>query len=131
MKPAMLIASSVLVALAASADSPLRDARGGPAMKATFLVLYHPGPRWVAGKAIREQPPKEHGKYLIDLYARGVMKSAGPFEDNTGAALVIEATDEAEAKSVIAADPAVKNGVFTPEIHHWAPVPWDKYLKKR
>ena len=131
MKHAVLIASSVLVAVVASAGSPLRHAQGGPAMKSTFLVLYRPGPHWVAGKPIREQPPKEHGKYLLDLYARGAMKSAGPFEDNTGAAVIIEATDEAEAKALIAADPAVKNGIFTSEIHLWALVPWDKYLKKR
>jgi uncharacterized protein YciI len=131
MKLTMLIASSVLVAMAAGAGSALRDAQGGPAVKSTFLVLYRPGPKWIAGKPIREQPPKEHGKYLLDLYARGVMKSAGPFEDNTGAAVVIEATDEAEAKALVDGDPAIKNGVFTSEIHLWAVVPWDKYLKKR
>src|SRR5262245_43339159 len=89
MRHAMLIISSVLVVAAVSLWSSPRDAQGGPAMKSTYLVLYHPGPHWVAGKPIRQQPPKEHGKYLLDLYARGAMKSAGPFEDNTGAAVVI------------------------------------------
>jgi uncharacterized protein len=129
MKYAVLV-SLTLVAAAVAGWMPPRGAHGGPAMKPTFLALYRPGPQWAAGKPIREQPPKEHGKYLLDLYARGVMKFAGPFDDNTGAAVVVEAADEAEARALIAADPAVKNGVFAAEIHPWALVPWEKYLKK-
>lgn len=131
MKHAALVVVTVLVAAAAGIRSPVEEARGGPAMKTTFLVLYRPGPHWVAGKPIREQPPKEHGKYLLDLYARGAMKHAGPFEDNTGAAIVLEAADEAEARSLVAGDPAVKNGIFTAELHPWALVPWESYLKKK
>jgi uncharacterized protein len=121
----------VVVALAAGLPSPVREARGGPAMKTTYLVLYRPGPHWVAGKPIREQPPREHGKYMLDLYARGAMKHAGPFDDNTGAAIVLEAADEAEARSLVAGDPAVKTGTFTAELHPWALVPWESYLKKK
>jgi uncharacterized protein YciI len=130
MKPAALMLSLVLVTVLASTGSPVRQARGGPAMKSTYLALYRPGPHWVAGKPIREQPPKEHGKYLLDLYARGAMKFAGPFDDNTGAAVVVEAADEAEARALIAADPAIKSGIFSFELHPWALVPWDNYLKK-
>jgi uncharacterized protein YciI len=126
----MWFLSGVLVAMVASMWSPAREAHGGPATKSTFLVLYRPGPHWAAGKPIRAQPPKEHGKYLLDLYARGAMKMAGPFDDNTGAAVVVEAADEAEAKALVAGDPAVKNGVFAYELHPWALVPWENYLKK-
>jgi uncharacterized protein YciI len=100
-------------------------------VKSTFLVLYRPGPAWAAGKHIREQPPKEHGKYLLGLFERGVLKSAGPFEDDTGAAIVLEAADAAEAEALIAGDPAVKARIFTHEIHPWSPVPWEKYVKKK
>jgi uncharacterized protein YciI len=126
---AVLVLTAGLVA--AAAGPPAREARGGPAMKSTFLVLYRPGPHWAPGKPIREQPPKEHGKYLLDLYARGAMRFAGPFDDNTGAAVVLEAADEAEAKALVGGDPAVKNGIFTAELHPWALVPWENYLKKR
>jgi uncharacterized protein YciI len=126
---AVLVLSAVL--MTAAAGSPAREPRGGPAMKSTFLVLYRPGPHWVPGKPIREQPPKEHGKYLLDLYARGTMRFAGPFDDNTGAAVVLEAADEAEAKALVEGDPAVKGGIFTAELHPWALVPWENYLKKR
>jgi len=131
MKPAVLVVATILVAVAATLWSPTRAARGGPAMTTTFLVLYRPGPHWVAGKPIRDQPPKEHGKYLLDLYARGALKFAGPFDDNTGAAIVVEAADRAAAEALVAGDPAVKNGIFAAELHPWALVPWENYLKKK
>jgi uncharacterized protein YciI len=131
MTRAVYLVSGMIIALAASAWLPPGQANGGPAMKSTFLVIYRPGPAWVPGKPIRDQPPKEHGKYMLELYERGVMKSAGPFNDDTGAAIVLEAADEAEAQSLIAADPAVKARIFTHEVHLWAVVPWEKYVKKK
>ena len=125
-----LLPSIVVVALAVSLWSPPRGAQGEP-RKSTFLVLYRPGPAWAPGKHIREQPPKEHGKYLLGLYERGVMKFAGPFDDDTGAAIVLETADAAEANAVIEADPAIKARIFTHEIHPWAPVAWEKYVKKK
>jgi uncharacterized protein YciI len=118
------------IVVAAIVGWPSRRSHGGPAMKSTFLVLYRPGPAWVVGKHIRDQPPKEHGKYMLQLYERGVMKSAGPFEDDTGAAIVLEAADQTEAQSLIEADPAIKARIFTHEIHPWGLVPWEKYVKK-
>ena len=59
------------------------------------------------------------------------MKSAGPFDDDTGAAIVLEAADQAEAQALVAADPAVDAQIFAHEIHPWALVPWEKYVKKR
>lgn len=107
----------------ATASEPASSAR-------TFLVLYSPGPAWVAGKPIREQPPKAHGRYLLDLYEQGKLTSAGPFDDDSGAALVLTVADADEAEALIAADPAVADGVFRYRIHPWAPVPWQQYLRK-
>jgi hypothetical protein len=42
--------------------------------KATFLVIYRPSPAWLAGKPISEQPLKEHGTYILSLYAQGLVK---------------------------------------------------------
>jgi uncharacterized protein YciI len=131
MKLALLLLSGAVVARVVSVGLPTGQAHGGPAVTSSFLVIYRPGPAWVAGKHIREQPPKEHGKYLVELYARGVMKSAGPFEDDTGAAIVLEAADLAQAEALIAGDPAIKARIFTHEIHSWGLVPWDKYVKKK
>jgi uncharacterized protein YciI len=108
-----------------AADTPLPTAA-----KSTFLVTYRPGPSWLAGKPVSQQPLGEHFKYMVSLYAQGAMKFAGPFADDTGGAGVLEATSKEEAESLIAADPAVTAGVMTYQIHPWNLVPWDKYVKK-
>ena len=100
------------------------------AAKSTFLVIYRPGPSWLQGKTLSEQPLKEHGKYMLSLYAKGSLKFAGPFTDDAGGAVVLEVAGEDEARTIVAEDPAVKSGVFIHEIHPWALVQWDKYVKK-
>jgi len=111
---------------AGAADTPAEAV----AARTTFLVIYRPGPAWLQGKPVSEQPLKEHGKYLLSLYAKGTMKSAGPFTDDAGGAVVLEAADLQEAKAMVLEDPAVKTGVFLYELHPWRPVTWEKYLKK-
>jgi hypothetical protein len=60
-----------------------------PTTKATYLVIYRPGPAWVTGKSVMEQPLQEHGKYMLSLYMKGSMKLAGPFADNAGGAVFV------------------------------------------
>jgi len=98
--------------------------------KITFLLIYRPGPAWPPGKLVSELPLREHGNYMLSLYVKGSLKLAGPLTDNAGGAVVLEVADEAEAKAVIANDPAVKAGIFVHELHPWAPVRWEKYLNK-
>src|SRR6266404_5814822 len=98
--------------------------------KTTFLVIYRPGPAWLVGKSVAEQPLKEHGKYMLGLYVKGAMKLAGPLTDNAGGAVVLEVAGESEAKAIVAADPAVKSGVFLCEMHPWELKPWGKYEQK-
>jgi uncharacterized protein YciI len=98
--------------------------------KSTFLVVYRPGPSWVTGKSLSEQPLKEHGNYMLSLYTKGSLKFAGPFGDDAGGAVVLEVSSEAEARAIVAADPAVKSGIFLHEMHPWTLVEWDKFLKK-
>jgi uncharacterized protein YciI len=100
------------------------------ATKATYLVLYRPGPAWLTGKSVMEQPLKEHGKYMLSLYIKGSMKLAGPLTDNAGGAVLLEVSGEAEAKAIVANDPAVKSGVFVCEMHPWKLQPWEEFAKK-
>jgi uncharacterized protein len=101
-----------------------------PARKATYLVLYRPGPAWLPGKSILDQPLKEHGKYMLSLYIKGAMKLAGPLTDEAGGAVLLEVSDETEAKAIVANDPAVKSGIFVYEMHPWKLQPWDEFAKK-
>ena len=98
--------------------------------KQTFLVVYKPGPGWLPGKPVIEQPLKEHGKYMLSLYKSGIMRFAGPFEDNAGGAVVLELSGEEEAKKVVSQDPGVISHIFVYEMHPWQLVQWDQYVKK-
>ena len=100
------------------------------AAKATFLVMYRPGPAWLAGKSISEQPLKEHGTYMLSLYAQGLVKLAGPLTDDAGGAVVLEVVNESVAKAIVTEDPAVKSGVFVYEMHPWELKLGGEYAKK-
>ena len=120
----------LVVLLCSSQILTAADEKQQVASKATFLVIYRPGPAWLVGKSVSEQPLKEHGKYMLGLYVRGSMKLAGPLTDNAGGAVVLEVADQSEAQAIVAQDPAVKSGIFVYEMHPWELKPWAKYAKK-
>ena len=96
----------------------------------SYLVVYRPGPRWLPGKPLEEQPLREHGRYMLDLYKRGVMRLAGRFADGSGGAMLIGADDHASAQAIVAADPAVVAETFTYELRQWAFVDWASLAKR-
>jgi uncharacterized protein len=118
------------LALISSAEgwAATNDQNQAPA-KATFLVIYRPGPAWLVGKSVSEQPLKDHGKYMLNLYVNGLMMLAGPLTDNAGGAVVLTVADDAKAKEIVANDPAVRSGIFVYEMHPWELKPWDRYAK--
>jgi uncharacterized protein YciI len=95
--------------------------------RSTYLVVYRPGPAWLPGKSVKEQPLLEHGRYMQSLYLQGVLKLAGPFSDNAGGAVVFEAQNDREANAVVAADPAVTSHIFLYELHPWGLVRWERF----
>ena len=120
-----------LVAMYSSAQSPIETTNPHEAAtKATYLVLYRPGPKWLTGKSVMEQPLKDHGKYMLSLYIKGSMKLAGPLTDNAGGAVLLEVGNEAEAKAIVTNDPAVRSGIFVYEMHPWKLQPWEEFAKK-
>jgi uncharacterized protein len=121
------VAVAVLVGCAASAAAQ----ETVPKAKTTYLVVYRPGPSWLPGKPLAEQPLKEHGRYMIELYGKGTLKMAGPFLDDSGGAMVVEADTEAGAKAIVAADPAVVGGIMLADLRPWRIVDWEPYLKKK
>lgn len=121
---ALVAAASMLFPLASRASEP------GATAKTTYLLIYRPGPAWPRGTSVSELPLREHGSYMLSLYEKGLMKQAGPLADDAGGAVVLEVSDEAQARQIVANDPAVRSGIFVHELHRWAPVQWQKYLKK-
>jgi uncharacterized protein YciI len=102
-----------------------------PPAKSTYLVIYRAGPAWAPGKRLSELPLKEHGRYMLSLYAKGLLKIASGLGDDTGGAVVLEVVDQAQAEALVADDPAVKTGLFLHELHPWRLVPWEEHLKKQ
>ncbi|MCU0492764.1 MAG: YciI family protein [Chloroflexaceae bacterium] len=84
-----------------------------------FLVIYRPGPSWLAGKPIAEQPLAGHFAYMEQLYSQGILRLGGPFLDDSGAAAVLEADDLTTAQQLAAHDPAVVAGVAVVSVHGW------------
>lgn len=98
--------------------------------KSMYLVVYRPGPAFISGKPLAEQPLKEHGRYMLSLYKQGTLKFAGGFSDNAGGAAAFEAASDEEARAVVAADPAVASQVFLADLHPWRLVDWERIIKK-
>ena len=96
-----------------------------------YLVVYRPGPSFRTGKPLKEQDLKEHAKYMLDLYAQGTLLSAGPFLDESGGAVILNAPDHAAATAITEKDPAVHAGVFIYQLYPWRQQDWAQHLKRR
>lgn len=129
----ILMSLSASTAIATSAGATEIKREGGTtsaSAKSTYLVLYRPGEAWKSGTPIGELPLREHGRYMLDLYQRGAMRFAGPFADDSGAAVMIEAEDDEAARALVEADPAVASKIFHFEVHRWSLVPWAEIEKR-
>lgn len=82
-----------------------------------FVLIYMPGSAWLEGKPTLEQPLKAHLDYMHRLKQTGKLTSGGPFMDNSGGLAIVEADDADEARTIMSADPAVREQVFKPEMH--------------
>jgi len=82
-------------------------------MRNTFIILWAPGPAWVAGKTVREQPYwDQHAEFMDRLFENGTVVLGGPFADATGSLVVVEAENEQEVADLFALDPFVVQGIF-------------------
>jgi uncharacterized protein YciI len=87
--------------------------RKGMRMKNTFMILWGPGPAWVAGKTVREQPYwDDHAVFMDRLFENGMVLLGGPFADATGSMVIVEAENEQEVADLIAQDPFVVHDIF-------------------
>ena len=101
----------------------------GPALAQTapnvtyFLFIYRAGPSWQTGKPMSVQGLGPHGAYMGKLVGEGVVMAGGPMMDLEGGGLaIVKAKDIAEAKTLLAADPAIVSGIMVADVRTWRPL---------
>jgi uncharacterized protein YciI len=91
-------------------------------MKKAIALFLEPGPNWDHSKDLREQAYwDEHAKFVDDLFGRGVIMMAGPFEPRgTGALVILNVTTREEAFAIYAGDPWKHQGILqVAEAREW------------
>lgn len=96
------------------------------AARPVYLVVYSAGPAWKPGTLLRELPLRDHGRFMLSLHQRSLLRLAGAFADGSGGAAVFEADNDDEARALIDRDPAVTARLFTYSLRRWALVDWEK-----
>jgi uncharacterized protein YciI len=85
-----------------------------------FVLIHRPGPAWLASTPYHEQPGVErHVEYMAGLFESRRMPLGGPFLDDAGGMVLLEATDLKSAQGIADADPTVRDGLLTVEVHPW------------
>ena len=85
-----------------------------------FVVIYTPGPAWLAGKSVSEQPfYREHGRYMHQVFADKRLLMGGPFLDNQGGLGILDVESVAQALEILAHDPAVQAQFLEAHVHPW------------
>jgi len=113
--PGLALALGVLAVSPAKAQPP---AAGPP----VFVIIYRAGPAWKPGLPATQQPLAHHGAYVRKLAKEGTLIAGGPFAGLEGGMALLHAPDAAAARAILAADPAVTEGVMIGEVRAWTPL---------
>lgn len=107
---------------AGASAAPASTAAAPGARDLRFVVFHRPGPAWLAGKSMFEQPGiREHVAHYRRLLAAGKLVMGGPHLDGPGGGMMIPApgVPEDEIRAFAADDPAVKSGLLLVEVRPW------------
>lgn len=103
--------------------SPAGRAQQAPPMQDIRYVVFHrPGPAWIPGKTLFEQPGvREHVAHYRQWLASGKLEMGGPHLDAAGGGMMIPVAGvgEDEAGRFAGDDPAVASGVLVFEVRPW------------
>jgi uncharacterized protein len=85
------------------------------------LVMMHHETAWQGTSEQTDEVLAAHRKYIQGLRHDGKLGAAGVFEGESDLAgmVIFRRMPIEEARSLVAADPAVKAGYFRPELHAW------------
>lgn len=118
-----LLLAIVAAGPARSADPAGPSNAGAPvAVKAElYIFLFRPGPNWRDGVPMRDQDLRAHAAYHSQLVREGRGFAGGGYTEMDGGMAIVRAANRSEAEAILAADPAILNGVFTAEVRAWRP----------
>jgi uncharacterized protein YciI len=90
-------------------------------MKNKFVVISSAGPNRDLSKGTREQPLwDEHAAFIDQLVADGFVSMGGPFVEEGGSMLIVNADDEGEVREKLKSDPWIKHGILKLEsVRRW------------
>ncbi len=89
-------------------------------MAKSFVVYYEPGPNWLQGMPMKDQPLKAHVEYMLALHDRERLTMGGPFADDSGALVIFAAESIEEVEDILSSDPAIVSGIFTATVKEWS-----------
>jgi uncharacterized protein YciI len=84
-----------------------------------YAIIYTPGPARIAGRPGDQQPLNPHNEYLQKLRAAKTLLQISYSSDDKTEVAVFEVYSEAEAKQLMAMDPAVGTGTLNAELRQW------------
>jgi uncharacterized protein YciI len=90
-------------------------------MKRTFVVLSVHGPNWDKSRGVREQDYWDaHAAFIDGLYDKGWIRLGGPFPEDAGSMLVVEAESADEVRQTMAGDPWGQQGILLlDQVRRW------------
>lgn len=86
------------------------------------VVFHQPGPAWVAGLGLSEQPGlRAHVAHYRTWLEAGKLALGGPHLDDAGGGMMIPSAgvSEAEIREFALKDPAVLDGTLTVAVRPW------------
>ncbi|EFH79597.1 YciI family protein [Ktedonobacter racemifer] len=92
-----------------------------------FPFEYLPGPNWIQGKPVMEQPLQGHVGYMLQLHAQGILAwggafTGGSFSAEAGGLNIIAANNLEDACRIMNADPAIRDGICVYKVRPWMPL---------
>lgn len=91
-----------------------------PKPRPVYWIDYQRGPAWPAEQPAPEPALRDHQVYLEQLMQSGQLLMVGLFRDAAGGGIaVLDCSDEAVARQMMAADPGVRSGLLTATLRPW------------
>jgi uncharacterized protein YciI len=84
-----------------------------------YAIIYTPGPAWIAGRPANQQALGPHNAYLQKLRAAHKLLQVSHSRDGKTGVAVFEVKSEAEARQLLAMDPAVGARILNAELRLW------------